>query len=137
FHPVAEQALFVGAQGDGQVLDRNPEFLVGLEAREDAVGVLVGVSGDVRVGGEEAAEDVGDDRVEPVRVTRGRVLVRRGLTTSMLSARAVIVHRCQPSDRALPGVPPSIATLPSPTPWLRVSAKLSPRAHRSSPTTVV
>ena len=47
-----------------------------------------------------------------------------------------MVQRCQPRDSALFGVPPSNATFPVPTPVLRVSEKLVPRAHRSSPTTV-
>jgi hypothetical protein len=60
-----------------------------------------------------------------------------GLTSSTPSASADVVQRCQPRLRALPGVPPSMPTLPLPTPVLSTSAKLSPRAHKSSPITAV
>ena len=60
-----------------------------------------------------------------------------GLTRSTPSASAAAAHCCHPRVRALPGVPPSIATSPLPKPVLSTSAKLLPSAQRSSPMTDV
>ena len=57
-------------------------------------------------------------------------------TSSRESLSAGIRHCCHPSDRALPGVPPSTPIFPASMFSLRTSAMLSPSAHRFSPTTV-
>ena len=75
--PVAEQGLLVGAQCDGEVLDRDAELVVRLQRGVEPVGVLVGPALDLRVGREQAANRVERHRVHPVRVAGGRVLVGR------------------------------------------------------------
>ena len=129
--PIAEQRLLVGAQRERQVLHRDVERLVLLEAGVHPVRVLVRVSPDLGVFFVSSPETLRGSRCPP-RTCR-RSWCSRSAADVRLDRRhppAAIVHCCQPSERALFGVPPRIATSPLSTPVLEgVREALAERAE--------
>ena len=135
--PVAEQVLLVGAQRDGEVLHRDAQVLVRLQADVHPVGVLVRPALDPRVGGQQPLVHTRDRRGVPAGVAGRAVLVGRRVdqvdpTGERPRWRTVASRgtgRCPGSRR---GWRPRRSRRRRSGP----RAKLLPRAQRSSPTTV-